>query len=349
MKVLVIPDIHGSWVNIIPYIKAHKDEVDYVVTLGDYTDDWDEDVNGQPMVDGFNELVSMARAEPDKFKICIGNHDNCYISERRDGDSCSGTHHQYREMYSEMFEDNIDLLHAAVLIDGVLFSHAGVSQFWYNKICATYNEKHKFDKVPKEVMDRYIELEDSLRLGAINDKYFNGEVFSLVYPKDEEHKAKIERYHKIRNELQEESNKLFYEMKDKYKYEKIPSYRFHVDRLNMMFRECHHLLDFSGWESSGNSSGESCVWIRPPALLRDNWPEGLKCQVVGHTEMGLKRLKYRTHKLIVCDNRQHDCAFVLDTENIGDGFETVLYESKKNALKKLGIKDRLYLELLGIL
>ena len=76
MKVLVVPDIHGSWSQALAFIRDNKDSVDKVVTLGDYVDDWDDDINGKPMQEGFLQLIEMARSEPNKFHLCLGNHDH---------------------------------------------------------------------------------------------------------------------------------------------------------------------------------------------------------------------------------------------------------------------------------
>lgn len=317
-KVLVIPDIHGSWLQNLKVIRESKDSVDYVVTLGDYVDDWEETANGEPMRDGFLQLVEMARAEPDKFRICLGNHDHAYLTKQ----PCSGHHHEYAQMYRKMFMDNIDIIRPAVLIDGVLFSHAGVSQVWFNRACCYYNKKHRWDKVPEDVMAEYNKwtYSDS----HINEIYFGGRVFSLVNPENEQGKKDLKEYRKIQDCIRNKIDEAFNEVA-KYSYEAIRSYAFTVKKLEMIFRDNLDSLGHCGWSSSGDSPGESCLWIRPNSLLRDNWPENIKCQVVGHTEYGLKKWKWNRHKLIICDNHEHDCAFVLDTENIGE-FEKVKYK-----------------------
>ncbi len=331
MKILVVPDIHGSWANIIPYIKANKDSVDKVVTLGDYVDDWNEDANGQVMIDGFGQLIEMARAEPDKFVILIGNHDHSYISSQ----SCSGHHPKYAAQYNKMFKDNIDIIHAAALIDGVLFSHAGVSQLWYNRTIKLYNEKHKADSVPKDLKAEYDKWVYNDR--HIEDVYFDGRVFPLVKAETPEEQKDIDEFRKIQNFLRDKINCCDEKMHAFYK-DRIKSTTFNVETLDMIFHEDPEYFCHCGWNSAGDSSGESCLWIRPSSLLKDNWPGHLKCQVVGHTETGLKKLRYRTHKLIICDSHKHDCAFVLDTENIGDDFEQAKYANRKfsnEALLKL--------------
>lgn len=331
-----MPDIHGAWSQALSFIKANKDSVDKVVTLGDYVDDWDDNLNGKPMQEGFLQLIEMARAEPEKFCICLGNHDHSYISDQ----SCSGHHYEYEEMYTEMFMNNLDIIHPAVLLDGVLFSHAGVSQHWYNRTVGWFNDRHKMDKVPKKLIDEYEKWK--YNYNHINEVYFDGVIFSLVSADTEEEKKRLDEYHKIQRHCHDEMNKAYDAMKPHFK--NTISTTFSTKNLRKIMLEDMEFLEHCGYSSSGDSSGESCLWIRPNSLLRDNWPNGLKCQVVGHTEYGLKRWKWNKHKLIVCDNHEHDCGFILDTENLGE-FEQVKY--KKNPMYNMSSKEALLKMLFG--
>lgn len=317
MKVLVVPDIHGSWSQALEFIRANKDNVDKVVTLGDYVDDWDDELNGEPMQKGFLQLIEMARAEPEKFCLCLGNHDHSYISSQ----SCSGHKFQYEQMYAEMFMNNLDILHPAVLIDGVLFSHAGISQAWYRKTVGWYNDRHKEDKVPKKLKAEYDKW--SYNLHHIAEVYFDGVVRPLLNPETEEEKKYVKDYFEKQDYAREQLNKAYDAMMPY--FTKKLAFKFSVKNLKTIMDDDMEYLCHCGHSSSGDSSGESCIWIRPKSLLQDNWPNGIKCQVVGHTELGLRKMKFRTHKLIVCDNRDHDCGFILDTENIGDDFEKVKF------------------------
>lgn len=337
MKVLVVPDIHGSWEQALKFIKENKDKVDKVVTLGDYVDDWDDAINGEPMHKGFLELVTMARAEPDKFRICLGNHDHSYISDQ----NCSGHHYEYEEMYAQMFLDNLDIIHPAVLIDGVLFSHAGVSQHWYNRAVSWYNERHKYDKVPLKLLKEREKWEYNNR--HINEVYFDGRVFPLVNMKTEQEIADEKEYRKIQEDISDHIKDVYNRMQ-KYVGRGM-SYTFSVENLRKIFIDDFNSLCHCGYSSSGDSPGESCIWIRPSSLMKDNWPGHLKCQVVGHTELGLRKYKWNKHKLIVCDSHEHDCGFILDTENIGDDFEQVRYE--KNPMYNMRSNEALLRMLLG--
>lgn len=91
-------------------------------------DDFDETLNGINMITGFKKLCELKRAEPEKFEILIGNHDLSYISDPH----VSGHHYQYSADYRRMFMENIDIMNVCIEIEGWVFSHAGVSEKWYN-------------------------------------------------------------------------------------------------------------------------------------------------------------------------------------------------------------------------
>ncbi len=60
--------------------------------------------------------------------------------------------------------------------------------------------------------------------------------------------------------------------------------------LNEMFRYKPRAFDFNGFESSGDNTTQTPIWIRPRSLMAANkkHPKGLKkdyIQIVGHTEM----------------------------------------------------------------
>lgn len=72
MKILVIPDVHGShaWekVKSIP-----ESEYDYAIFLGDYFDSWENHWPDQG--ENFRNICNWVREKPDTRKICLGNHD----------------------------------------------------------------------------------------------------------------------------------------------------------------------------------------------------------------------------------------------------------------------------------
>ena len=44
----------------------------------------------------------------------------------------------------------------------------------------------------------------------------------------------------------------------------------------------YYYRDYSGY---GDNPHQSCVWIRPGALLESQWPDGITTQIVGHTKI----------------------------------------------------------------
>lgn len=142
MKILAIGDIHENYKDAINNIKAHIDEVDFVVVLGDYIDSFHTtDVN--VFYNGFTELCKLVR-ENNKIKLCIGNHD---LENGIVGGGCSGFQYHNFETYYKMFNDNIDLLNIAYDIDGWVFSHAGFSSNWTNAFLAVRDATKPVDEV----------------------------------------------------------------------------------------------------------------------------------------------------------------------------------------------------------
>lgn len=129
MKILVIPDVHGNWGPTIKYVQEHKGDVEKVVFLGDYVDDFDERKCGLGMITGMRDMFNMARKEPDKFVILLGNHDLQYLTTER----YSGYRGQYRWGYHNALIENIELIDIIKDVDGWIFSHAGVSSSWMER------------------------------------------------------------------------------------------------------------------------------------------------------------------------------------------------------------------------
>lgn len=109
---------------------------------------------------------------------------------------------------------------------------------------------------------------------------------------------------------------------------KIPKTSLNVNKINKLFHYDPDLFQHCGWSPSGNSIGESFLWIRPTSLLKSKWDKKIKLQVVGHTEMGISFLQCKNKKLIVADSREHDKFLILDTEKI-DELEFRQVEKKK--------------------
>jgi hypothetical protein len=115
-KTAVIPDIHGRifWEDVIP----RKDEFEYIVFLGDYTDPYShEGISPRQVVENFEGILKFKESS-DKVILLIGNHDFQYLY----GVNWSRYDHRYRDLFIE----NSDKFQMAFQYDKYLFTHAGV-------------------------------------------------------------------------------------------------------------------------------------------------------------------------------------------------------------------------------
>ena len=126
MKVLVIPDVHGShnW----EQAKQIIDTVDKVVFIGDYVDSWENKWPDQG--ENLNNIFKFARENPDKVDVLWGNHDWSYFSQSRYGYQVSGHQPLHSTEISSLLNANKDILKVAVCYDDWVFSHAGITHAW---------------------------------------------------------------------------------------------------------------------------------------------------------------------------------------------------------------------------
>jgi hypothetical protein len=125
MNVIAIGDIHGKSV----WEKFKNLQFDKFIFIGDYFDSFD--IPPDEQVRNFQNITDWAR-EDDRVELLIGNHDFHYIVNDP-LEQYSGFQTKKAALYRHLLEDNKDLLKMAVEIDGVLYSHAGVTEVWANR------------------------------------------------------------------------------------------------------------------------------------------------------------------------------------------------------------------------
>lgn len=136
MKILIVPDIHGSteWKVIKNY---PLEEYDYIVFMGDYFDSWENKWPEQG--DNFTEICDFVRKDIKRRKLLIGNHDWSYLSKSREGSNCSGHQNEMIAKNGKLVESRAkiikklllsakDILLLAFECDDWVFSHAGFSK-----------------------------------------------------------------------------------------------------------------------------------------------------------------------------------------------------------------------------
>lgn len=143
MKILVIPDVHGThhW----EIAKEKINEVDKVVFLGDYINNWESEHPDEEY--NLRNIFEFKKENPDKVKVLLGNHDWAVISGSKLGHNCSGYDVKHAPEQKAIFLANYQLLDVAAEFDGYVFSHAGFTNYWVKDM------KHHFHIVFDEWPD----------------------------------------------------------------------------------------------------------------------------------------------------------------------------------------------------
>ena len=125
-KVLIIPDVHGR-----PFWRKAKEKinsVDKVVFLGDYLDPYGyEGITRENAIEEFKEIIQFKVDNPDKVILLLGNHDCAYCY---DFGSASRYDYANAELIKEMFENFKSLFQLKYFSEGILYTHAGVTNDW---------------------------------------------------------------------------------------------------------------------------------------------------------------------------------------------------------------------------
>lgn len=141
-RVLVIPDVHlKPW--IFDRAAQLDGEYDIAVVLGDLVDDWDMQGNR----DAYAETIDAAKAfaARDASSLwCYGNHDYCYL-HHDEGIYNSGFSDELKFAIKNMLRELEDVVGERYKvvheINGVLFSHGGVSNAYLAEVRGRLSEE----------------------------------------------------------------------------------------------------------------------------------------------------------------------------------------------------------------
>lgn len=123
-KTIIIPDVHCR--NFYKPALEIKDSK--IVFLGDYMDPYpQEGFSSENGLANLEEIIDFKKANPDRVTLLIGNHDINYFwqqnwASRYNRFLSTDIHH--------LFDENLELFEIYKVLDGVLFTHAGVSKGW---------------------------------------------------------------------------------------------------------------------------------------------------------------------------------------------------------------------------
>jgi hypothetical protein len=149
MSIAVIGDIHGreKYADIISDAMAKSDKV---VLLGDYIDPYSIKEKTPDKLSKYsflynteyiypeyddviavlNDIIDIKKKNPHKIKLLIGNHDAHYLF---DGVGLSSRYDSKNSLkIKTIYRNNLNLFQYCYQVDNKLFTHAGISNGWFN-------------------------------------------------------------------------------------------------------------------------------------------------------------------------------------------------------------------------
>lgn len=132
MQITAIGDVHGrnAWKNI------RYSPADHIVFIGDYVDPH-RPIPDYEVLLNFEEIIDFKKSDPERITLLLGNHDAQYLHYPLY--SCSGHRADLQEILGNLFRKNEDLFQIAWQHNRHVFTHAGVSQGWYDSHQSTLN------------------------------------------------------------------------------------------------------------------------------------------------------------------------------------------------------------------
>ena len=161
MIYLVIPDSHGRkfWRQAIA---NNIEQVDKVIFLGDYLDPYPEEIKENPelmecsdfydsynLLNMLNDIIGLKKNEPDKYILLTGNHTDSYIWSNFK--AATRTDYKNWEKYHKFFSQNLEYFNLVYTSGTTIFSHAGISKGWADKVWETL-------KFPENEMSSIMEI-----------------------------------------------------------------------------------------------------------------------------------------------------------------------------------------------
>lgn len=121
----VIPDLHGhdTWKKFV----NENMHLDKFIFLGDYVDN--RNGSNESIWNNLADIIEFKKSYPDKVELLIGNHDIQYIFDGKF--QYTGYRPHALQGLKILFGDNKHLFKMAYQYKNYLFTHAGVSNKWY--------------------------------------------------------------------------------------------------------------------------------------------------------------------------------------------------------------------------
>jgi hypothetical protein len=122
---IAIGDVHGL-TNWLPIVNAHKNC--RIIFLGDYLDPY-QPMNKQHLLANLMNIIELKQNNPDDVVLLLGNHDLHYFAQEMV--VSSRFDNEIADDASEIFRKYYDLFQFAMQDENCVFTHAGISQEWF--------------------------------------------------------------------------------------------------------------------------------------------------------------------------------------------------------------------------
>lgn len=136
MKVCCIGDVHGTnkFLECYEDILKNNNDCEKIIVFGDHFDPY-ENIKIDDLLDRYNKFIQISK-EDNRIVSLLGNHDLAYYIIRTD--ETNRTSRRNGEKIREAILPNLKDSYLCYKIDNYLFSHAGVSTQWMEKIHRMY-------------------------------------------------------------------------------------------------------------------------------------------------------------------------------------------------------------------
>ena len=133
MKTVSIGDTHGM--AVVDSVMKIIDNFDKFIFVGDYVDSFD--VDDHSMKTNLLDLIELKSKYPEKVVLLWGNHDIHYLLGK--DYYCSGYRPGMRKVFHTIFQENEKLFQFSYQSGDYIWTHAGITEFWFEKKFRTGN------------------------------------------------------------------------------------------------------------------------------------------------------------------------------------------------------------------
>lgn len=147
VEVAVIGDIHGTkkFIEGYEHILKNNNQVKKIVVMGDHFDPYDN-IPFDTMVGRYKDFLSCMKND-NRIVSILGNHDLSSYIIKKDKTSRTIFEKKPYEIISSLIESNLENSRIMYKCGNYLFSHAGVSEVWVEKIAEPIS--FNFEKLNK--------------------------------------------------------------------------------------------------------------------------------------------------------------------------------------------------------